>query len=97
MTTMIERVARVIDPSCWEIPEEDYPAERARREAKQFSSLAAAKRAIDAMRGLPPTMADAAYQRMLMGRCSTEEEARQLFAEGWQAAIDAALNEQEAG
>lgn len=82
--SMVERVARAIDPSCWEIPEEDYPAERARREAKQFSSLAAAKRAIEAMREPTEVMVKAGASIY----CS-EYEAPEI----WKDMIDAALNE----
>ena len=56
---MIDRVAKAIDPLAFVIPEDDYPAERSRRGAKQFAAMSAAKRAIEAMREPTETMKDA--------------------------------------
>lgn len=49
MSKMVERVAMAIDPLAWVVPDEDYPAERSRRGARQFASMSAAKRAIEAL------------------------------------------------
>lgn len=47
---MLTKVAMAIDPLAWVIPDEDYPAERSRRGAKQFAAMSAARRAIEALR-----------------------------------------------
>lgn len=50
MSEMIERVAKALDPLAWAIPEDDYPAERARREARQAQSLMTARKVLEAMK-----------------------------------------------
>lgn len=79
---MIEKVARAIDPMAWAAPWEDYPAERARREARQAGSLMTARRAIEAMRSPDHDMTAAIVP---VGEDRTDA------VTVWQAMIDAAL------
>lgn len=79
---MIERVARAIDPMAWCVPDEDYPAEKARREARQFTAISNARAAIRAMRA--PTL------HMVV---SGERAVRSGSSTGYSAMIDAALQE----
>lgn len=83
MTTMIERVARAIDPLAWTIPER-------RREAKQFAALSQARRAIEAMR--EPTLA-----QMIDGQLAIPDDdlhpTLEEVGECYRAMIDAALKE----
>lgn len=99
---MVEKVARAIDPLAWVIPEGDYPAEKARREAKQFTSLSQARRAIEAMREPTPVMIAAGkfrYRDIDLGNGTT---VRGLALgddpfTSYQKMIDAALSEEVAG
>lgn len=56
---MVEKVARAIDPLVW-ARDGDYPAERARIEARRFTSLTQARAAIAAMREATDAMTEAA-------------------------------------
>ena len=89
---MIEKVARAIDPMAWAVPWEDYPAERARREARQAGSLMTARRAIEAMREPTGDMLEAFIQTAASQGVAFEEDSpAQYPAPIYMAMIDAAL------
>lgn len=90
----VEEVARALDPLAWAVPEDDYPAEKARREAKQFQSLSAARRAIEAMR--EPTEAMKVNGGIAIEQAAFEQGKVVFEAAGgaFQAMISAALNEE---
>jgi len=91
----VEEVARALDPLAWAVPEDDYPAEKARREAKQFQSLSAARRAIEAMKVPDVEMLAAFWRQKNNGTQEIGESGdNRSDYDAWRAAMSRALNEE---
>jgi hypothetical protein len=87
--TMRERIARAICPEAWVSDERGYIAPRA--EEQQRRALNQADAALAAMREPTEVVNDAGTSEL----CDTEEYDLDVrFFSAWQAAIDAARNEQ---
>lgn len=100
--TMIEKVARALDPSVWQAAD----AGMINPTGKQMS-LDAARRAIEVMREPSDKMMEAGWTRQFINVGASPDDATtmaslkmadhvevQFLMDGWGAAIDAALNEE---
>lgn len=89
--TMIKRVAQALEPMWWTVPVDDYPAEKARREARQAESLMKARAAIEAMR--EPTEAMREAGRDAFERDDYHMSVYHCIGVGYTAMVQAALEE----